>query len=78
MDDVFVTQQPNDLGGGTLLAPIDVTADGKGYTSARVWTGASNPATSGSATCGDWKGGATTASGLVGTARPRPRRPGST
>lgn len=66
MDDVFVTQQPNDLGGGTLLAPIDVTADGKGYTNARVWTGASNPAAFGSATCGDWKGGATTASGLVG------------
>ena len=66
MDGVFVTQQPNDLGGGKLLAPIDVTADGKGYTNARVWAGATDPTVPGSLTCGDWKGAATTGSGLVG------------
>ncbi len=66
MDDIFVTQQPNDLEGGTLLAPIDLTADGKVYTNARVWTGASGPTVAGSATCGDWKAYATTRSGLAG------------
>ena len=66
MADVFVTQQPTDLGGGKPLAPIDVTADGKVYTTARVWMGGSDRTVAGTATCGDWTGGATTASGLVG------------
>ena len=67
MDDVLVARQAGDLGDGKLLAPIDVTADGKGYENARVWTGASDPTAVGSATCGDWTGSVpTTAVGMAG------------
>jgi hypothetical protein len=68
MDGVFIVAQPADLGNENLLAPIDALADGKGYTTANVWTGADGPRAGGSAatTCGDWSGISTAISGIGG------------
>ncbi|MBN2576245.1 MAG: choice-of-anchor D domain-containing protein [Deltaproteobacteria bacterium] len=68
-DGVLLTQIPSDLADGKLLAPIDLTLDGKIYTTATVWTGASSPSTPGTAasTCNNWMDpGSSSAAGTVG------------
>jgi hypothetical protein len=66
MDGVFVTQLPTDFANGKLLAPIDVMADGKTYSNANVWTGATDPSAPGTQTCGDWTGSGSSTGGIVG------------
>ena len=65
-DDVFVVRQISDFAGGKLLAPLGLFADGSQYSSANVWTGASDPSVVGSGTCQDWSTNSTTFQGLVG------------
>jgi len=66
VDDVFVVRQMSDFAGGKLLAPLGLFADGSQYSSANVWTGASDPSVVGSGTCQDWSTNSTTFQGLVG------------
>jgi hypothetical protein len=60
-----------DLGGGKLLAPVDAVAHSSGggpngANGSLVWTGARDPGSVGTATCGDWTGSMTTIQGLAG------------
>jgi hypothetical protein len=54
MDGVFVVEQAADLASGKLLAPVDATASGTGYYYLKVWSGANDPNSLGTATCNDW------------------------
>jgi hypothetical protein len=66
VDEVFVVRQISDFAAGKLLAPLGLFADGSQYSSANVWTGASDPSALGTSTCQDWTTNATTLNGLVG------------
>jgi hypothetical protein len=66
-DEVIVANQANDFATGKLLAPFSLAPDGVHYRSDRVWTGATDPTVSGTATCSDWSVPATSA--LVGDGR---------
>ena len=68
VDNVFVTQKPNDLAEGKLLAPIDVRVDNT-YANVSVWTGATSPSAAGTdaSTCKNWTDpGSSSAAAIVG------------
>jgi hypothetical protein len=67
LDEVIVAVQVSDFAAGKLLAPVNLGPDGVSYLANRVWTGATDPASVGTATCGDWMG--LSASALVGDSR---------
>ena len=52
-DGVLIAEKPSDLA-GQLLAPIDVTADGRSLSNSGVWTGAADSASASQANCANW------------------------
>ena len=74
VDGVVVTAKAADLATPSLIAPIDVTADGAYSTAGQAWTGAFAPGQPGQAggaaavetTCGDWTGTTANPMGSLG------------
>jgi hypothetical protein len=76
LDGIPIVSTAADLATGTLIAPLNVGADGTTYTTDPVYTGATNEATTGTAdsSCSSWTSASTSLApetGLASTIEPR-------